>query len=86
MAKPATGITAFFTLIFTSYKLKHIYHYDRLVVFGDGENDIEMFQLANEAYAVNNAHEKLKAIATQIIPSNDQDGVAQFLKKAYQKL
>ena len=45
-----------------------------------------MFQLADEAYAVDNAHEKLKAIATQIIPSNDQDGVAQFLKKAYQKL
>ena len=67
-------------------QLKHIYHYDRLVVFGDGENDIEMFQLANEAYAVDNAHEKLKAIATQIIPSNDQDGVAQFLKKTYQKL
>ena len=64
-------------------QLKHIYHYDRLVVFGDGENDIEMFQLANEAYAVDNAHEKLKALATQIIPSNDQDGVAQFLKQTW---
>lgn len=64
-------------------QLKHIYHYDRLVVFGDGENDIEMFQLADEAYAVDNAHEKLKAIATQIIPSNDQDGVAQFLKQTW---
>ena len=64
-------------------QLKHIYHYDRLVVFGDGENDIEMFQLADEAYTVDNAHEKLKAIATQIIPSNDQDGVAQFLKQTW---
>ena len=67
-------------------KLKSLLKCDHLVVFGDGENDIEMFQLADEAYAVDNAHEKLKAIATQIIPSNDQDGVAQFLKKTYQKL
>ena len=28
-------------------------------------------------------YEKLKAIATQIIPSNDQDGVAQFLKQTW---
>ena len=67
-------------------QLKHIYHYDHLVVFGDGENDIEMFQLADEAYAVENAHERLKAYATDIIPSNNQDGVAQFLKQTWKKL
>ena len=44
-----------------------------------------MFQLADEAYAVDNAHEKLKAIATKIIPSNDNDGVAHFLKQTYKK-
>ncbi|UTY40076.1 HAD family hydrolase [Allocoprobacillus halotolerans] len=66
-------------------QLKALYHYDKLVVFGDGENDIEMFQLADEAYAVDNAHEKLKAIATKIIPSNDNDGVAHFLKQTYKK-
>ena len=64
-------------------QLKHIYHYDHLIVFGDGENDIEMFQLADEAYAVENAHERLKAYATDIIPSNNQDGVAQFLKQTW---
>ena len=67
-------------------QLKKIYHYDHLVVFGDGENDIDMFQLADESYAVDNAHEKLKAIATQVIQSNNEDGVAHFLKQTFKKL
>ena len=30
---------------------------NNLVVFGDGKNDIDMFELADESYAVQNAHE-----------------------------
>lgn len=67
-------------------QLKKIFHYDHLVVFGDGENDIDMFQLADESYAVDNADEKLKAIATQVIRSNNEDGVAHFLKQTFKKL
>ncbi len=67
-------------------QLKELYHCQQLIVFGDGKNDIDMFQLADEAYAVENAHEKLKSYATKIIPSNNQDGVAQFLKQHYKKL
>lgn len=52
---------------------------ERLVVFGDGKNDIDMFQLADESYAVSNAHEDLKQYATDIILSNDEDGVAKWL-------
>ena len=52
---------------------------DKLVVFGDGKNDIDMFELADESYAVQNAHEDLKKIATAVIPSNDEDGVAKWL-------
>ena len=54
---------------------------DKLVVFGDGKNDIDMFELADESYAVQNAHEDLKKIATSIIPSNDEDGVAKWLDR-----
>ena len=54
---------------------------DKLVVFGDGKNDIDMFELADESYAVQNAHEDLKKIATAIIPSNDEDGVAKWLDR-----
>lgn len=52
---------------------------DKLVVFGDGKNDIDMFRIADESYAVANAHEDLKEYATDIILSNDEDGVAKWL-------
>ena len=52
---------------------------DRLVVFGDGKNDIDMFQMADESYAVSNAAPELKAIATSVIGSNDEDSVAKWL-------
>lgn len=54
---------------------------DKLVVFGDGKNDIDMFVCADEAYAVENAHEELKKYATGIILSNDEDGVAKWLEE-----
>lgn len=53
---------------------------DRLVVFGDGKNDVDMFELADEAYAVANAVPELKERATAIIGSNDEDGVAKWLE------
>lgn len=62
-------------------RLKALLDCDRLVVFGDGRNDIDMFELADESYAVDNAHEDLKRHATAIIPSNDEDGVARWLEQ-----
>ena len=56
---------------------------EKLVVFGDGKNDIDMFQLADESYAVQNAHEDLKKYATAIIASNDEDGVAKWFESKY---
>lgn len=52
---------------------------DRLIVFGDGPNDIDMFQMADESYAVANAHPDLKKYATATILSNEEDGVAKWL-------
>lgn len=60
-------------------ELKKILKCDKLVVFGDGKNDIDMFEIADESYAVENADEELKAIATGIIESNNHDGVAKWL-------
>ena len=54
---------------------------ERVVVFGDSVNDIPMFQIADEAYAVENALPELKKYATQIIASNEDDGVAKLLKE-----
>ncbi len=52
---------------------------ERVVAFGDGRNDIDMFVLADEGYAVRNAVEELKAVATAVIGGNDEDGVAHWL-------
>lgn len=52
---------------------------DKIIVFGDGKNDIDMFRIADESYAVANAHEDLKKCATDIILSNNDDGVAKWL-------
>ena len=53
---------------------------DKLVVFGDGKNDIDMFELADEAYAVENAVDELKKVAISVIGSNNDDGVAKWLE------
>ena len=66
-------------------QLKEYLHCDRLVVFGDGKNDIDMFQMADEAYAVENAVDELKKIATQVIGSNDDDSVAKWLESHYRE-
>lgn len=63
-------------------KLKEEYGFDKLVVFGDSVNDIPMFKIADEAYAVSNAVDELKALATDIIGSNEEDAVAVYLSKA----
>lgn len=60
-------------------QLKELLHCDKLVVFGDGKNDIDMFQLADASYAVENAVPELKAEATEVIGRNDEDGVARWL-------
>lgn len=59
--------------------LKKLLSCDRIVAFGDGLNDMDMFKIADECYAVSNAVDELKAIATGIIDSNDNDGVAKWL-------
>ena len=56
---------------------------EKVVAFGDAVNDIDLFEAADEAYAVGNAVDELKAIATGVIGSNDEDGVAKFLLEYY---
>ena len=66
-------------------KLKERLGMDKIVVFGDSVNDIPMFKIADEAYAVENALSELKTFATEIIDSNEKDGVAEFLKKSFKE-
>ena len=44
-------------------------------------NDLSGFRIADKGCAVSNASEELKAAATEIIGSNDEDAVAEWLRK-----
>ncbi|XP_007012191.2 PREDICTED: uncharacterized protein LOC18588008 isoform X1 [Theobroma cacao] len=46
------------------------------MAIGDGENDVEMLELASLGIALSNGTEKTKSVADVIGPSNDEDGVA----------
>lgn len=59
--------------------LKNLWNCDRIVSFGDAINDIPMFRISDECYAVENAVPELKRAATGIVDSNDRDGVAKWL-------
>lgn len=62
-------------------RLKEIWHCDKVVSFGDAVNDLPMFEVSDECYAVANAVPELKARATAVITSNDEDGVAKWLER-----
>lgn len=64
-------------------ELKKHFGCDRLVVFGDGNNDIQMFEAADECYAVANASSQLKAVSDGIIGSNNEDSVAKFIAQDF---
>lgn len=50
-------------------------HSDNLMSFGDYHNDIEMLQLAAHSFAVSNAHDDVKAVAKEVIQSNNDNAV-----------
>ena len=62
-------------------KLKDMWGCDRVISFGDAINDIPMFEISDESYAVENAVDELKKVATGIIGSNEADGVAKWLQE-----
>lgn len=59
--------------------LKKMYELERVVSFGDSLNDLSMFSVSDESYAVSNAVAKLKEVASDIIPDNEHEGVAKWL-------
>ena len=54
---------------------------EETAVFGDNHNDLEMMTEARNSYAVANAREEVKAIAMQIVSSNNDDGVLKQIQK-----
>lgn len=62
-------------------KLKKICNFDYVISFGDNINDLPMFEVSDESYAVFNAKDDVKQKATAVIEKNTDDAVAKFLDK-----
>jgi len=58
---------------------------EQIMAFGDSENDIEMLELAGISYAMENAEESVKEVATKVAPANSQAGVYQVLENWLEK-
>ncbi|GGW63322.1 hypothetical protein GCM10010503_45480 [Streptomyces lucensis JCM 4490] len=53
------------------------------VAFGDMPNDIPLLAWAGHGVAVGNAHPALRAMADEVAPGNDEDGVAVVLERLF---
>lgn len=56
---------------------------ERIVVFGDNLNDIPMMKIADCSVAVSNAFDEVKACATEVIGSNEDDSVVKWIEKDF---
>jgi len=61
-------------------KLLNMNDYD-LTVFGDHNNDIDMFKMADNSIAVGNAQQELKDYADLVIGTNKEDSVVKYIKQ-----
>jgi hydroxymethylpyrimidine pyrophosphatase-like HAD family hydrolase len=54
-----------------------------VICFGDSDNDMSMFALADESYAPENAKADIKKAASAVIGHNHKDGIAHFLRERF---
>ncbi|MBQ8654110.1 MAG: HAD family phosphatase [Clostridia bacterium] len=53
----------------------------RTMAFGDSLNDMSMLALAGHGVAMGNAREDVKSLIRRVCPSNNEDGVAQYIQQ-----
>jgi Cof subfamily protein (haloacid dehalogenase superfamily) len=63
--------------------LKRLLGLERVICFGDSDNDLSMFEAADESYAPANANDRVKSAATSVIGHHDEEGIARFLRKRF---
>lgn len=63
--------------------LREEFCFEEIIVFGDGKNDLSMFEVADEAYAPANADPQLLEVATEVVGHHDEDGIAHFLRQRF---
>ncbi|WP_164669496.1 Cof-type HAD-IIB family hydrolase [Virgibacillus doumboii] len=64
-------------------KIAHYYHIpqERIIAFGDEDNDLEMIDFAGVGVAMGNGIDELKSIANHVTDTNEQDGIGTFLEQ-----
>jgi HAD superfamily hydrolase (TIGR01484 family) len=63
--------------------MKSLLGLERVICFGDSDNDLSMFEAADESYAPANANDKIKSAATAVIGHHDDEGIARFLRERF---
>ena len=65
-------------------QLKRDLGFSRVICFGDSDNDLSMFAMADESYAPLNAKPALRGAATAVIGHHDEDGISHFLRERFE--
>ena len=55
----------------------------QMMAFGDADNDVEMLQAVGLGYAMADCNDKLRAVATEVVGSNNEEGVAAKLEELH---
>jgi hypothetical protein len=63
--------------------MKSLLGLERVICFGDSDNDLSMFEAADESYAPANGNDRIKSAATAVIGHHDEEGIARFLRKRF---
>lgn len=56
---------------------------ERIIAFGDEDNDLEMLKYAHYGVAMGNAIEEVKSVAHDITKTNEEDGIADYLERFF---
>lgn len=56
---------------------------ERIIAFGDEDNDLEMLEYAGCGVAMGNGLEVVKNVANEITLTNEEDGIARFLEEKF---
>ena len=63
--------------------MKRLLGVESVICFGDSDNDLSMFETADESYAPANANDRIKSAATAVIGHHDDEGIARFLRERF---
>ena len=65
--------------------LRENYGFDFVTAFGDNTNDLPMFKVADKRVAVKNACKEVLEGCDEVTGTNEEDGVAEYLLKTFER-